>query len=69
MKATIASIIKWASLAGFIASIIKWASLAGFIASILLAVFSSTFFALIKGFILAVVTFVCYIYFGVDEEY
>ena len=52
-----------------IASIIKWASLAGFIASILLAVFSSTFFALIKGIILAVVTFVCYIYFGVDEEY
>ena len=52
-----------------IASIIKWASLIGFIANVLLAVFSSTFFALIKGIILAVVTYVCYIYFDVDEEY
>lgn len=52
-----------------VSNIIKWASLAGFIASVLLAVFSSTFFALIKGIVLAVVTFVCYFYFGVDAEY
>lgn len=52
-----------------IASIIKWASLAGFIASIILAVFSTSFFLFFKGIVLAVVTFVCYIYFGVDAEY
>lgn len=52
-----------------IATIIKWASLVGFIASIILAVFSTSFFLFIKGIVLAVVTFVCYLYFGVDAEY
>lgn len=52
-----------------VSNIIKLASLIGFIASIILAVFSTSFFLFIKGIILAVVTFVCYIYFGVDAEY